>query len=293
MSTSRDIYQEVTDRIVSALENGTVPWHRPWNPAAGMPRNAFDNRAYTGMNTLLLGMSEYTDPRWGTFKAISAHGGKVRKGQASTLVIFFKQIRIKDTDPGTGADQVKKIPMLKHFNVFNVEQAEGLDLPELPQTNNDLEPLQAAEAIMASYPEPPAFQTGGAQAYYDPARDLVNMPPIETFESAEAYALTQWHEAVHSTGHSSRLDREDLTDSKKFGDHSYSREELTAEIGSAMIAARTGIVPPDIDQSAAYIASWLRVLRGDKKLIVSAAARAQKAADWILASAVTDPPAPD
>jgi antirestriction protein ArdC len=280
MSTIRDIYQEVTDRIVSALERGTVPWRRPWNAEAGQPRNAFDNRPYNGVNALLLGLSEYGDPRWATFKAIKAHGGHVRKGERSALVVFFKPLEVEDPDAPNGK---RTVPLLRYFRVFNVEQTEGLDLPPLGETR-DVPGIDAADSVLAGYRDAPTVTHGGSRACYSRVEDHVRMPAHDTFESSEAYYLTLWHELAHSTGHEARLARRDLADFERFGDASYSREELCAEIASSMVAARVGVVEPDIEQSAAYVAGWLRALRDDRRMIVSAASRAQKAADWILGS---------
>lgn len=276
-SIHRDPYQEVTNRITAALESGAVPWHRPWS-AAGQPRSV-DGRHYNGINALLLGLSEFGDPRWGTFKAIKTHGGSVRKGEHGTFVVFFKPLEIKDQDAPNGK---RTVPMLRYFYVFNVEQCDGLELEPIGTAAHDVEPIEAAESVLAGYNSAPTLAHGGDRACYSRAADHVQMPIRERFESAESYYLTLWHELTHSTGHESRLARQDLADFERFGDACYSREELCAEIGSAMIAARAGVVQPDIAQSAAYVAGWLRALRNDKRLIVSAASRAQKAADRIL-----------
>jgi antirestriction protein ArdC len=277
-STRCDPYQEVTDRITAALERGTVPWHRPWSVTQGQPRS-LDGRAYHGINALLLGLSEFGDPRWGTFKTVQAHGGNVRKGEHGTFVVFFKPLEVKDAGAPNGK---RTVPMLRHFHVFNVDQCDGLEVEPLGAVARDIEPIDAAETVLADYVDAPTVSHSGDRACYSQATDHVQMPARERFESAETYYLTLWHELAHSTGHESRLARSDLAEFERFGDASYSREELCAEIGSAMIAARFGIVQPDIEQSAAYVAGWLRALRDDRRLIVSAASRAQKAADRIL-----------
>jgi antirestriction protein ArdC len=277
-TTHRDPYQEVTDRITAALERGAVPWHRPWSASVGQPRS-IDDRPYNGLNALLLGLSEFGDPRWGTFKTVKAHGGKVRKGEHGTFVVFFKPLEIKDADAPEGK---RTVPLLRYFYVFNAEQCDGLELEPLAAPMSDGEPIEAAESVLAGYANAPTVSNGGDRACYSRQADHVQMPMRERFESAESYYLTLWHELAHSSGHESRLARQDLAEFERFGDASYSREELVAEIGSAMIAARVGVVQPDIEQSAAYVAGWLRALRNDKRLVVSAASRAQKAADWIL-----------
>lgn len=276
--TTRDPYQEVTDRITSALESGTVPWHKPWSAPELYPRS-IAGRPYNGINALLLGLSEFSDPRWGTFRAIKEHGGRVRKGEHGTFVVFFKPLKVKDE---SAPDGERTIPMLRFFHVFNVEQCDGLELEPIDRPTREIPVIETAESVYAGYSDAPSLGHGGARACYSRTRDHVQMPARETFESAESYYLTLWHELTHSTGHESRLARQDLAEFERFGDTCYSREELCAEIGSAMIAARVGIVPPNIEQSAAYVAGWLRALRNDKKLVVSAASRAQRAADWIL-----------
>jgi antirestriction protein ArdC len=278
MSAGRDPYPEVTDRICAALERGTVPWHRPWSAETGQPRS-IDGRAYNGVNALLLGLSEYGDPRWGTFRAIKEHGGRVRKGERGTFVVFYKPLVVQDE---SAPDGVRTVTFLRYFHVFNIEQADGLDLPDVGRERRNVPGIDAADAVLANYPNAPQVSHGGGRACYSRTDDHVRMPERDAFESAAAYYLTLWHELAHSTGHESRLARSDLAEFERFGDASYFREELCAEIGSSMIAARVGVVEPDIEQSAAYIAGWLRALRDDRKLIVSAASRAQKAADWIL-----------
>lgn len=277
-STSRDPYQEVTDRITAALEQGTVPWHRPWSASVGRPRSV-DGRPYNGINALLLGLSEFGDPRWGTFKAMKSHGGSVRKGERGTFVVFFKPLEIRDADAPEGK---RTVPMLRYFHVFNVEQVDGLELEPVAKPTADVPAIDAAESVAAGYVDAPSLGHGGDRACYSRVSDHVQMPQRNAFESAERYYLTLWHELTHSTGHEKRLARQDLAEFERFGDASYSREELCAEIGSAMVAARVGVVQPDIAQSAAYVAGWLSALRNDKRLIVSAASRAQRAADWIL-----------
>lgn len=279
MTTYRDTYQEVTDQIVAALEAGRVPWRRPWNVDVGQPRS-IDGRPYRGINALLLGMSEFDDPRWGTFNAIRRHGGHVRRGERSTLVVLWKPIDVRDADAPGGK---RRVLMLRYFRVFNVAQAAGMELEPMERgagLESD-EVTAAAEGVAAEYPAPPTLSYGGTSAHYVPARDHVQIPPLASFESARGFATTLFHELVHSTGHESRLNRDELMASNGFGSEPYSREELVAEIGAGMVAAGVGI-EPDYRQSAAYIGSWLAALRNDKKLIVSAAARAQKATDWIL-----------
>lgn len=279
-----DVYQIVTEKITAQLEKGIVPWQRPWDASVGQPRN-LDGRHYRGINVLLLGLSGYDDPRWGTYKAISEKGGKVIKGEKGSIAVFFKMLESKTEVDSKG--RPKKIPMLRYFTVFNVKQTEGLELPTLDEgltadvqdEDNDVEALGAA--VIDGYSDCPDIRIDSIGASYNPTQDEIRMPDEDRFISTAHYYLTLFHEAVHSTGHTKRLARDEIVKGGSFGSQSYSREELVAEIGSAMIATMSGI-PTDIPNSASYIASWLKALRNDKKMVVSAANRAQHAAEYIL-----------
>jgi antirestriction protein ArdC len=273
-----DVYQEVTDRMIAQLEQGRVPWVKPWRTDVGMPRS-IDGRPYRGINVFLLGTAPYADPRWGTFNAIKRHGGKVRKGERATWVVLWKPYEKTDKDTGEKSRGL----MLRYFNVFNVEQTEGLDLEpvsELPELVED-DITSTVDMVLSNWDGGPDLAYGGGQAYYLPSTDHVQIPPRESFTSSQAFASTVFHELTHSTGHKDRLNRPEVVELTGFGAEPYSREELVAEMGAAMVAASVGI-EPEWEQSAAYLASWLRRLRDDKRLVVTAAARAQKAADMIL-----------
>jgi antirestriction protein ArdC len=284
MTSSPDVYAEVTERIVAALEAGTVPWRRPWIASADAHRNPVSGTEYRGVNPFLLDMTAwdrgYSDPLWITFKQAKTKGGCVRKGEKSTLVIFWKMLKGKDKDTG----EERTIPMLRHYRVFNVAQVDGLDI-ERPEVA-PFDPIERADAIIAGMPNAPTIGHGGNRAFYAPALDAVQLPMREQFVSADAYYSTAFHELTHSTGHESRLNREEVAGRGKhaFGSERYAREELVAELGAAMVGARAGIAP-QTDQSAAYIAGWLKALKEDDKLLISAAGRAQRAADYIVGAA--------
>jgi antirestriction protein ArdC len=176
--------------------------------------------------------------------------------------------------------ETKDIPMIRYYKVFNAEQTEGIDYPKPPE--RDFNPIEEAEKILAGMPNRPAITHGEARAYYRPSEDRVNLPPQGSFTSDEAYYSTLFHELAHATGHASRLDRKEITEVNLFGSHDYSKEELVAEMGSAYLCGASGISPQTIDNQAAYIHGWLRKLRDDQKFVVLAAAKAQKAADYIL-----------
>ena len=284
----RDHYQEVTDRIIAALEAGTPPWRRPWDPdkagGAAMPRNAATGQRYRGINVLTLGMSalafESADPRWATYKQAEARGWQVRQGERGTTGYFFKRLELRDnTKPDDG--EVRRIPLLRAFTLFHASQIEDIP-PYVPPMIAEApwRAPEAAEIILASSGAVVRF--GGDRAFYSPATDHIQMPPQGAFATAEGFSGTLIHEASHWTGHASRLNR-DLRNG--FGSHDYAREELRAEIGQMMACDELGIAVSDGDfaNNAAYVASWLEKLRSDRKEIFRAAADAQRIADYLLA----------
>ncbi|WP_417847307.1 ArdC family protein [Thalassoglobus sp.] len=282
----RDIYQEVTDKIIDLLDQGTVPWQNPIKRGNGdgWPKNMHSGKNYRGINVFLLGMraweSGFASDYWLTFKQSKERGGQVKKGEKSSLVIFWKQL--DKEDPETGEDI--KIPVLRHYNVFNVEQCEGIEIPDAPKeiVTDPFIPLERAEAIVDGFPNPPKINYEGRRAYYRPSVDEVFIPEPELFEDRECFYNTLLHECSHATGHSKRLNRGLDTDLAPFGSPDYSKEELVAEMSAAFLCATAGISPPTIEQSAAYIDNWRKQLQGDKKLVVQAAGAAQKSADLIL-----------
>lgn len=282
-----NVYEIVTDKVIEMLESGTAPWRKPWaSTDAGLPRSMSTGKPYRGVNPFLLNMSamagSYGSPWWGTYRQIAERGGQVRKGEKSTLVVFWKFLDVVRPDADTGEPRSDRVPMLRYFSVFNAEQSDaGLRLPSLPETV-DREPLEDCEGIVRGYLSTgPSFTTGGDRAYYSPAADRVVVPTIGDHRSAEAYYSTLFHELTHSTGHRDRLARQGVIEGHKFGDALYSKEELIAEMGAAMLCGIAGIENVTLANSAAYLASWLRVLRGDTRMVVTAAASAQKAADLI------------
>lgn len=287
-----DVYAEITDTIIAALEAGTIPWHQPWEATAGLPTSMSSRKTYRGVNVFLLAMAAgakgYRSSWWGTFGQIDKLGGKVRKGEKSTMVVFWKRLVVKTTaeEKATSGKDSKAIPMLRYFRVFNADQCDGLPERFHPGIADEVtiafDPIEAAETIASGYVDGPSVSHGGDRAYYRPSTDAIQLPERSAFESADAYYSTMFHEMTHSTGHASRLKRPTLLESHSFGDESYSKEELVAEMGAAMLSGMAGIQQATVPASAAYVASWLRVLRGDAKLVIQAAAAAQKAADRIL-----------
>ncbi len=306
--TKQNVFELVTNLIgkephkgvnPAALEAGTVPWRKPWS-SLGAPRSMSTGKAYRGVNPFLLMMSAeasgFSSPWWGTYDNVSANGGQIRKGQKSTLVVFWKTgVRPAKADEIGDKDGNYRWATLQYFRVFNAEQADWPDgLPTRFQPvapAEDFDPIEEAEAIIGGYlsrPGSPRHSFGGDRACYSPGGDHISMPPFNTFESAEAFAGTFFHEMGHSTGHKDRLNRPDLNEFHKFGDEWYAREELVAEMTAAMLCGIAGIEQVRMAQSAAYIANWLGALKGDKKLVVQAAAQAQRAADLILGTTFDD-----
>ncbi|MCO8122889.1 zincin-like metallopeptidase domain-containing protein [Stieleria sp. TO1_6] len=290
----RDIYQEVTDKIIGYLEQGTVPWRKPIKGVggSGFPRNLQSGKNYRGINVLLLGVrafeSGFGSSYWLTFKQTKELGGQVRKGERGSLVTFWKLYATTDRASG---DEIE-VPVLKHYTVFNLGQIDGIESPDTMSDAAEteaFEPLRHAEAIVARYTDGPSLHhDGGHRAFYRPRTDSVHMPRPEDFNDRETYYGTLFHELSHSTAHSSRLDRGIDTEPAPFGSPDYSREELIAELSASFLCAAAGISPPTIEQSAAYLQSWITVLKGDARLIVNAAGAAQKSADRILGQTFED-----
>lgn len=268
-------YDRITDRITALLEQGTVPWQKPWKAKTGWPRNFVSHKPYRGINVFLLHAMCYESPCWLTFRQATQLGGSIRKGEKACPVVFWKQMKIEDKESG----KEKKIPLLRFYHVFNVAQCDGLK--NSPPTAEEIITAKPAE-IVAGMPQPPVIKHGMARAFYSPHEDSVGMPDRERFNTEDGYYATLFHELVHSTGHEKRLKRATLAENNGFGSNPYCKEELVAEMGAAFLCGHAEIVERTIDGSAAYIKGWLEQLRNDKALIVQAAAQAQKAADFIL-----------
>lgn len=283
--SSFDLYQSVTDQIVAMLESGVVPWRSPilGRSKAGHPKNLNTGRQYRGVNVFLLAFTAfakgYGSSYWLTFHQTKERGGKVRKGEKSSMVVFWKQYETTDRESGKPV----KVPVLRYYNVFNAEQVDGIEIPDaLKFEPLDFKPIESAERIAGGYLGGPAVEhDGGQQAFYLPSSDTVHMPQQTRFASAEEYYSTLFHELSHSTGHSSRLDRKLDTTPKPFGSPDYGKEELIAECSAAFLCSYANIQPAVIENQAAYLAGWLKQLKSDKKLVISAAGQAQRAADWI------------
>lgn len=276
-----NVYEVINQRIVELLEQGIVPWKKPWNGHNNMPKNLFSKKEYRGVNVFMLACMPYGSPYWMTFKQIREKGGHVRQGEKSSPVIFWKWLEKSDSDDATG-NKNGKIPMLRYYNVFNLEQTEGIQILEPEVTSNPFNPIEKAEQIILSMPLKPDIYHGGNKACYIPSKDTIQLPTQHSFLIPEEYYCTAFHELIHSTGHTSRMGRKSILEPTYFGSHEYSKEELVAEMGAAFLCGHAGIEQNTLENSAAYIQGWLKVLKKDKTLLVHAAAQAQKGADYIL-----------
>lgn len=273
MSPNSQMYETVTGRILAELEKGTVPWHKPWNAGYGAPQN-LAGRPYRGINVLLLSLQGFGDPRWGTFRAIKAAGGFVRKGEKGTSIILWKPVR-KQTLNEAGELENGGYMLLRGYTVFNAEQCDGL--PALERAE-DFKPEERAEELLEGMPGRPPIVYGGPAAAYSPEGDTVYLPSREAFETAAGFYTTAFHELTHAAGHEKRCGG---LEPATFGTDPYAREELIAELGAAMLAGIAGIVNDTVEASAAYLDHWKRRLEDNPRLIIQAAANAQRRADHI------------
>lgn len=300
----RDIYQRVTDQILRDLEQGVLPWRKPWN--AGhlegriMRPLRHNGQPYNGINVLMLWAEAlergYTSPTWMTFKQALELKANVRKGERGSFVVFASTIIRVEADRDSGEAAERAIPFLKGYTVFNADQIDGLPerflLKPQPLTEG---PERIAQADLFAANTKAVIGHGGKLAYYNISADRVQMPPFETFLDAPGYYSTLIHELTHWTRHKTRLDRE--FGRKRFGDEGYAMEELVAELGSAFLCADLDLEPQTRADHAGYIASWLKVLKDDKRAIFTAASHAQRAADFLhglqpqAAALITEEPA--
>jgi len=275
---NRQIYSQITERIVALLEQGTVPWHKPWKAATAWPRNLVSKKPYRGINVFLLMAGSYESPYWLTFRQVMVLGGWVRKAEKSSGILFWDQKKIEDEETG----EVRKIPLLRFYSVFNVTQCEGLEKVTKEMTASEPLAVTKPAQIVAKMPQKPRIKHGMTHAFYSPGDDCVSLPIRKRFGKEEEYYSTLFHELVHSTGHQTRLNRMTLTEKAGYGSDPYCKEELIAEMGAAFLCGHAEIVERTIDNSAAYLKGWLDQLKSDHALIVHAAAQAQRAADFIL-----------
>ena len=270
-----NLYDEITRRIMEQLEQGIIPWQKPWIGSSSAISHV-TGKPYSLLNQMLLDYpGEYV-----TFRQCQQEGGKVRKGEKSSMVVFWRWIEQEDEESG----EKKSIPFLRYYNVFHIDQCEGLTAKHVKPLPVGASVDVIAEGIVADYVQCSHVHlnhTEGDHAFYRPSDDSIFLPLREQFRSTAEYYSTVYHEMVHSTGHKSRLDRLDHV--AAFGSEDYSKEELIAEIGAAALVNQAGLeTASSFRNSAAYIQNWLSVLRNDKRFIVSAAGKAEKAVNLIL-----------
>lgn len=287
-----NVYEMVTERITAQLKQGNIPWRKPWTGTTaeeGGAINYVSRHPYSMLNQMLLGRPG----EWLTWKQVEQLGGKVKKGAKAGMVVFYTQLKFKDSKPGAqaGADDEEKeytIPLLRYYNVFHLDDCEGIATKLVPGAAPTVQPIEAAEKAVADYLlRQPAlrFQNDkpSDRAYYSLTEDRVVVPMLSQYADPAEYYSTTFHELTHSTIPASRCDRKAENAQAFFGNTEYSREELVAEIGAAMLCNRVGIVAERaFRNSVAYIKGWLKALDNDPKMIVWAATRAEKAAKFIL-----------
>jgi antirestriction protein ArdC len=276
---SAELFAQITDRIAAQIDAGVAPWRKPWTAdSAGLPRNV-SGRAYRGANTFWLALAQaakgYPTPVWLTYKQAQAAGGSVRKGETGTAVFFWNFS--EKTNAATG--KVEKVVWAKVYTVFNVAQCDGIEVAA-PPARTQIERHADAEHVIAATGA--VIRHGGDRAFYSPSADVVCVPHAETFVDRDAYYATVFHEIGHWTGAKARLDRQF---GKRFGDDAYAFEELVAELTAAFVCASVGVSNPDREDHAAYLGHWSRILKADPKAFITAAGKAQAAADYILATA--------
>lgn len=278
---SKSVYEMVTDRIINQLEQGIIPWQKPWTGIMNGAYNRVSKKSYSLLNQMIL----KHDGEYATFKQWTQLGGKIRKGEKSEIIVFWKIQSVEEVAED-GSKIIKNIPLLRYFNVFHISQVDGVK-PLSQEERKQLEPIQEAEKVLNQYvirEQIKLINRASDEAYYSPVKDFIQLPLMEQFHNISEYYSTAFHEATHSTGHKTRLNR--LEAGKKiasFGSDDYSKEELIAEIGSATIMNILGIeTNKSIRNSTAYIQNWLSVLKNDVNLIVSASSKAEKAVRYLL-----------
>lgn len=289
-----NVYEIITEKILEKLDKGVVPWRKPWRGGSAFAPKSFATRKpYNGVNVWLLSMAAmdkgYQSPYWITYKKSKELGGQVRKGEKSTIAVFWKQFETEKTSD-SGKIVTDKHFMLRYYNLFNIEQIDDLDESKLPsdampdntEETLDFEPIEYCDNIVSNMPNRPTIEhSNERRAYYNPAADKVHLPNKEHFTDVPEYYSVAFHELAHSTGHESRLKR-DTIGRAAFGSSDYSKEELVAEFAACFLCGTAGIETATIDNSASYIENWRKAIKANVKLVVSAAGKAQKAANYIL-----------
>jgi len=278
------VYEIINERIISELEKGVIPWLNPYQSKL-RAMNLISKKYYKGINTILLNIgNSFNSPYWLTFKQCTDLGGKIKKNEKSQIIIFWKITNIKELNKTTNLMEIKSIPLLRYYRVFNTQQCELPEgsVPEYLEIHKN-DKLNICESIVNNYKNKPIIKNDNAyKAFYHTVKDFINIPSIELFDTSYKYYSTLFHELIHSTGHSTRLNRDEITKLASLGETEYSKEELVAEIGSAYLCTFAGIDNRTVKNSAAYIKGWLDVLKNDNKFLISAGCKSQKAFEYIL-----------
>lgn len=283
----RDIHQEVTDRIVAALETADAKgWKMPWASLAGMPSNAITKRRYRGVNVLMLSVQSelkgYRSQRWATYRQWASVDAQVQGGEKGTMIVFYKRLEVDEKDSsGEKTGEKRAIPLLRYSTVFNAEQVDGYVDPDAGAEHKDeTEKVASLDAMVSAAGVP--IDVNGGRACYSSVSDRIGMPARELFDVSDdptvSYYSTLCHELTHATGHESRLNRQLAN---RFGSEAYAAEELIAELGAAFCMAEHGLESEPREDHAHYLKNWLQVLRSDNRAIFTAASKAADAADWL------------
>jgi antirestriction protein ArdC len=271
------------------LEKGEIPWQKPWR--AGWPCNLFSKRRYGLLNAIVLNVAGFGSPYWATRKQIEAHKGRVRKSQLTkSNTVYYTRLNtfVDWVIPGEMGSKELGV-LFKEYTVWNVEQTQGLER-YVPQPEHSV-PIDEAEKLIKKMPLPVTIKRNPGRACYYPRDDYISVPSLSQFFTEPEYYSTLFHELIHATGHTARLNRKTLAEATKFGDHSYSQEELVAEMGAAMLCGLSGIAPKTVENSAAYIQHWLGVLKKDRTVLFQAIAQGKKACGYIRDEPATPEPA--
>lgn len=289
-----ETYKKITDAILKALEKGTVPWLKTWTGGVS-PSNAITKKPYRGINRILLSCAPYTIPYYATINQITKLGGTVSKDELPWEIVFWQFKVIEETDPKTGKIRKRKIGWMKLYSVYNLEQADGIDMSKFEEKLNNVDNVFDGQAKKVSDTYLKKYNIklshGGGRAFYSPPQDSIRMPALKSFTSGDEYASTLFHEEVHSTGAVVRLKREGVAKGHSFGDHDYSFEELIAEMGASFLSSLTGISNESmLYNSASYIDGWRKKISDDPSIVVDASGQAQKAVDFIISCLPTPKP---
>lgn len=279
------VYKIVTDRIISEMENGRIPWIKTWSGVD--PSNVISGKPYKGINKLMLGFAstQYGNGWFLTPKQANDLGGKIKNGEKASMGVFWKiyNSRIKSDIENDEIEQIEKRFVLRYYNLFNISQCENLKLPEHCNTTTTKLTTQKPNDIYRSYIQREQIVEGYGKPSYSPSQDIIRMPNIDQFTNENAFFATAFHETIHSTGHIKRLARFDIKNIAHFGSETYSKEELVAEIGSSFLCEYSGIANAMTEQNnIGYLQSWIQVLKNDPKMIIFAASKAEKATEYII-----------